>query len=107
MRAALPSDGVTLCASSSLPEDEVLEAVEEEREEVEVVMEDVLLPEFVAEAEAAAPVVEEDESVSVAVLELSVPVEELSVAVAEAEEEESLALLGAALLSLSMTKGGV
>lgn len=89
--------------------------VAEVEERVEEVM--VLLLEFVGVDEAALSVVEEwkrpvtvlaedSVSVSLAVLELSV-----SLAVDEAVEEVAssleLALLGAALLSLSITKGGV
>lgn len=89
--------------------------VAEVEERVEEVM--VLLLEFVGVDEAALSVVEEwkrpvtvlaEESVSVslAVLELSVSLA-VDEAVEDVESSLELALLGAALLSLSITKGGV
>ena len=100
-------DSTAPVASASALELPVAE--EPVREVVEVVREAVLLLWWVAEAEAAeeVPVVEAsvelavEDSVSVSV---SLALAELSVAEAEAEEEESL---GAALLVLSITKGGV
>jgi len=111
VRAAPPSDSVTSCASESESESPVGEAVDP-RVEDEVVMLAVLLPEWLVAEEAMAAVEEVMlmesvlvmlmDSVSLAVLELSV--------VLEAAEEDSMEdelALGAALLSLSMTKGGV
>lgn len=97
----------------SLLESDVLVAEVEER--VEEVM--VLLLEFVGLDEAALSVVEEwkrpvtvlaedSVSVSLAVLELSVSLA-VDEAVEDVESSLELALLGAALLSLSITKGGV
>ena len=96
---------------ASASELELPVAEEPVREVVEVVREAVLLLWWVAEAEAAEEVPVVEASVELAVEDsVSVSVElalaELSVAEAEAEEEESLAL-GAALLVLSITKGGV
>lgn len=117
-REAPPSEAATVWASLSLSESDVLVAEVEER--VEVVMEEVLLLEFVGEADAAAeveewkrPVTVLAESVSVSVsLSVSLAVLELSVSLAveeavEEAEEVSSVLLGAVLLSLSITKGGV
>lgn len=110
VRAAPPVEASTApVASASALELPVAE--EPVREVVEVVREAVLLLWWVAAEEAAeeVPVVEAsvalavEDSVSVSV---SLAEAELSVAEAEAEEEESLAL-GAALLVLSITKGGV
>lgn len=89
--------------------------VAEVEERVEEVM--VLLLEFVGVDEAALSVVEEwkrpvtvlaedSVSVSLAVLELSVSLA-VDEAVEDVESSLELALLGAALLSLSITKGGV
>lgn len=89
--------------------------VAEVEERVEEVM--VLLLEFVGLDEAALSVVEEwkrpvtvlaedSVSVSLAVLELSVSLA-VDEAVEDVESSLELALLGAALLSLSITKGGV
>ena len=108
VRAAPPVEASTApVASASALELPVAE--EPVREVVEVVREAVLLLWWVAAEEAAeeVPVVEVsvalavEDSVSVSV---SLAEAELSVAEAEAEEEESL---GAALLVLSITKGGV
>lgn len=107
VRAAPPVEASTApVASASALELPVAE--EPVREDVEVVMEAVLLLWWVAEERAAeVPVVVA--SVAVAVEDsvsdsVSLALAELSVA--EADEEESLAL-GAALLVLSITKGGV
>ena len=103
VRAAEPSEGVTVVASES----SVLVAVAEEPERVEVVM--VELPLWVEDADA--PVMVEDmelESVLVMVEDsesVSVELAELEVALLEAEADEEA--LGAALLVLSITKGGV
>lgn len=89
--------------------------VAEVEERVEEVM--VLLLEFVGVEEAALSVVEEwkrpvtvlaedSVSVSLAVLELSVSLA-VDEAVEDVESSLELALLGAVLLSLSITKGGV
>ena len=103
VRAAEPSEGVTVVASASL----LLVAEAEEPERVEVVM--VELPLWWVEAADAPVVVADMESVLVMV-EDSVSVSEelaaLEVALPEAEADEE-ALLGAALLVLSITKGGV
>jgi hypothetical protein len=78
--------------------------------EDEVVMLAVLLPEewWVAdEATAAVPEVAEDIMLEVMLMEsVSLAVMELSVEVEAAEDADELGL-GAALLSLSITKGGV
>jgi hypothetical protein len=111
VRAAPPSEAVTCVASES----EELVDDDEERVEVDVVRPEVPLLWCVADDAAAttAAVVElesllvAEDSVSVAVSVLTeLAVLELSVADADAEEDESLAL-GAALLVLSITKGGV
>ena len=110
VRAAPPVEAATEPVASA-SELEVPEA--EEPVLVEVVMEEVLLLWWVAEEAAAEVPVVELESVAEAVedsvlvsLAVSLAELELSLAEAEAEEEESLAL-GAALLVLSITKGGV
>lgn len=108
VRAAPPVEAWTAPVASA-SELELPVAEEPVREVVEVVREAVLLLWWVAAEEAAeeVPVVEAsvalavEDSVSVSV---SLAEAELSVAEAEAEEEESL---GAALLVLSITKGGV
>jgi hypothetical protein len=112
VRAAPPVEASTAPVASA-SELELPVAEEPVREVVEVVREAVLLLWWVAEEAAAAVPVVELESVAEAVedsvsvsLAVSLAELELSVAEAEAEEEESLAL-GAALLVLSITKGGV
>ena len=107
VRAAPPVEASTAPVASA-SELRVEEAPE--RVEVEVVMEEVPLLWWVADEAAAAaavvelePVLVAEESVSVSV---ALPELELLVAEAEAEEEESVTL-GAALLVLSITKGGV
>jgi hypothetical protein len=97
VRAAPPSEGVTCVASES----EELVDDDEERVEVDVVRLEVPLPwcETADDADAAAAAVVELESLLVAE-------DSVSVADADADEDESLAL-GAALLVLSITKGGV
>ena len=84
---------------ASASELELPVAEEPVREVVEVVREAVLLLWWVAAEASVALAVEDSVSVSVSLAEA-----ELSVAEAEAEDEESL---GAALLVLSITKGGV
>lgn len=113
MRDAAPSDGAEVAWMSAL----VAEAEEDEEERVEVDMEEVALLSMLLESVAVAeevPVDMAEESVMVLMLEsvmepVMEPVlmlmEALSVAVMEPLAE--LALLGAALLSLSTTKGGV
>jgi len=111
VRAAPPVEASTApVASASALELPVAE--EPVREVVEVVREEVLLLWWVAEEEVAAAAADEavesvavDDSVSVSV-SVALPVLELSVAEAEAEEEVSVGT-GAALLVLSITKGGV
>jgi hypothetical protein len=105
VRAAPPVEASTAPVASA---SELLVAEAPERDEVDVVMEEVPLLWWAAdEAAAATPVVElepvlvAEDSVSVTPAKL-----ELSVAEAEAEDEESVTL-GAALLVLSITKGGV
>jgi hypothetical protein len=105
VRAAPPSEAVTCVASASEePVDD-----DDERVEVDVVRPEVPLLWCVAD-DAAATTAAVVELESVLVAEDSVAMElaalELLVADADAEEDESLAL-GAALLVLSITKGGV
>lgn len=108
-RPAPPSDSSTFCTSEP-PEAEAVEP----RVEDEVVMLAVLLPDMWDEAEEAmAPAVEEVimlESVMVMLMLLMESVVlELSLAVEDAMEEDAMEelALGAALLVLSITKGGV
>lgn len=110
-RPAPPSDSSTFCTSEP-PEAEAVEP----RVEDEVVMLAVLLPDMWDEAEEAmAPAVEEVimlESVMVMLmlmLLMESVVLELSLAVEDAMEEDAMEelALGAALLVLSITKGGV
>jgi hypothetical protein len=104
MLAAPPSDSWTSCASP-------VGAEVEPRVEDEVVMLAVLLPEWLWEAEeeeamAAVPVDMEDIMLEVMlVLMESVSLEVMELSVEDAMEEELG--LGAALLSDSITKGGV
>lgn len=108
VRAALPVEGVTLVASASL----LLVEDAEEPVRVEVVMVELLLW-WVEAADAPVVVAEEElESVLVAVEDsvedsVSVSLAALEVPVLEAEAEAEEEALGAALLVLSITKGGV
>lgn len=110
VRAALPVEGVTLVASASL----LLVEDAEEPVRVEVVMVELLLW-WVEAADAPVVVAEEElESVLVAVedsvedsVSVSVELAALEVPVLEAEAEAEEEALGAALLVLSITKGGV
>jgi hypothetical protein len=103
VRGAPPSEAVTCVASES----EELVDDDEERVEVDVVRPEVPLLWCVADdAAATTAAVVELESLLVAEDSVSVAVSVLTEADADAEEDESLAL-GAALLVLSITKGGV